>query len=100
MTVIINWLDAAFDSLPLPLLEVWGRFAYVIGLALAVAAFGGFTFRPGGRWGIGRERQAWDGRAVISISITFVAIVLTGYVGSFIVLVPGAQTLESLKDLV
>ena len=100
MTAIINWLDAGFSSLPLPLLEVWGRFAYVVGLALAIGAFGGFTLRPGGRWGLGRERQAWDTKAVISIPVTFVAIVLTGYIGSFIVLVPGAQTFESLKDLV
>jgi two-component system sensor histidine kinase/response regulator len=100
MTPFITWLDAVFHFLPLPLLGVWGRFAFVVGLFLAVLAFGGFTLRPGGRWGWGREWQAWDGKAVISMPITFVAIVLTGYLGSFIVLVPGAQTFESLKDLV
>ena len=31
--------------------------------------------------------------------LTFVLIIATGYIGSFIVLVPGAQTFESLKDL-
>src|SRR5262249_4076015 len=35
----------------------------------------------------------------LSIALTFVLIVSTGYAGSFIVLVPGAQTFESLKDL-
>ena len=69
-----------------------GRLAYIVGLALAVAAFGGFTFRPGGRWGLGRERQAWDSKAVLSIAVTFILIIATGYLGSFIVLVPEAQT--------
>ncbi len=99
MSAIINWLEMIFNSLPLPLLEVWGRFAYIIGLALAVSAYGGFTFKPGGRWGPGREHQAWDTKAVLSIPVTFVLIIATGYIGSFIVLVPGAQTFESLKDL-
>src|SRR4029078_5184965 len=76
------------------------RFSYVVGLALAVCAFGGFTFRIGDRWGFGRERQAWDGTAFLCIPLTFVLIIVTGYVGSFVVLVPGAQTFESLKDLV
>jgi hypothetical protein len=38
----------------LPLLEVWGQFSYVVGLALAICAFGGFTFRIGEGWGFGR----------------------------------------------
>src|SRR5262245_25074565 len=84
----------------MPFLEVWGRLAYVVGLALAISAFGGFTFRPGGRWGLGRERQAWDSKAILSIPLTFVLIIVTGYLGSFVVLVPGAQTFESLKDLI
>jgi PAS domain S-box-containing protein len=33
------------------------------------------------------------------VPLTFVLIIATGYIGSFIVLVPGAQTFESLKDL-
>src|SRR5262245_61620151 len=100
MSAIINWIEATFSALPLPLLEVWGRFAYFIGLVPAISAFGGFTFRPGGRWGFGRERQAWDAKAVLSMPLTFVLIIVTGYIGSSIVLVPGAQTFESLKDLV
>ena len=67
---------------------------------LAVCAFGGFTFRVGGRWGFGRERQTWDAKAFLSMPLTFVLIIAAGYLGSFIVLVPGAQTFESLKDLV
>src|SRR5207247_3670659 len=35
-----------------------------------------------------------------SLPLTSVLIIATGYIGSFIVLVPGAQTFESLKDLV
>ncbi len=99
MSAIIHGLETVFGNLPLPLLEVWGRLAYIVGCVLAISAFGGFTFRPGGRWGVGRERQAWDARAVLSIGLTFVFIVVAGYIGSFIVLVPGAQTFESLKDL-
>jgi hypothetical protein len=100
MKTLVNWIEAIFASIPLPLLEVWGRFDYVSGFILAICAFAGFTFRPGGRWGFGRERQAWDAKALLCIPLTFVSIVIAGYVGSFIVLVPGAQTFESMKDLV
>lgn len=100
MLVIINWLETTFGNLPLPLLEVWGRFSYIIGFALAIYAFGGFTFRLGTHWGFGREQQAWDSKAFLAIPLTFLLIIVTGYLGSFMVLVPGAQTLESLKDLV
>ncbi|BDA77419.1 PAS domain-containing sensor histidine kinase [Leptospira kobayashii] len=99
MHTAINWLESIFNSIPLPFLEVWGRFGYILGIFIMIAAFGGFTFRPGGRWGFGRERQAWDERAVLSIVFTFILIFVTGFLGSFIVLVPGAQTFESLKDL-
>ena len=64
-----------------------------------VAAFAGLTFRPGGHWGVGRVRQSWDTKALISVVLTFVVVLATGWIGSFIVLVPGAQTFESLKDL-
>jgi PAS domain S-box-containing protein len=99
MITVIHWLEGIFGSLPLPLLEVWGRFAYIIGFALAISAFGGFTFKPGEAWGLGRERQAWDGKSIQSVLLTFLLVTGTGYLGSFIVLVPGAQTFESLKDL-
>jgi two-component system, sensor histidine kinase and response regulator len=99
MDSAIKSIDAIFDAMPLPLLEVWGRFGYLLGFVLMVCAFGGFTFRPAGRWGLGRERQAWDAKALRSLVLTFVLILATGYLGSFIVLVPGAQTFESLKDL-
>jgi PAS domain S-box-containing protein len=100
MTTVVTWFDAIFSSIPLALLEVWGRFAYVIGLVLAICAFGGFTFRIGERWGFGRARQTWNEKAFLSIPLTFVLITVSGYLGSFVVLIPGAQTLESLKDLV
>ncbi|WP_374566512.1 response regulator [Ideonella sp.] len=80
-------------------MEVWGRFAYLLGLLLMLAAYGGFALRPGGRWGLGRIQQTWDAKALLSVALTFVLILATGYLGSFIVLVPGAQTFESLKDL-
>jgi len=57
MTPVIVWLEDVVGAIPLPLLEVWGRFSYVVGLALAICAFGGFTFRVGESWGFGRERQ-------------------------------------------
>ena len=50
--------------------------------------------------GIGRARQTWNVHAFLSVPLTFVLIIASGYIGSFIVLVPGAQTFESLKDLV
>ena len=100
MKAIIAWYEMLFTTVPLPLLEVWGRFAYIVGFFLAVCAFGGFTFRIGDRWGFGRTRQTWDAKSFLSLPLTFVLIIAAGYVGSFIVLVPGAQTFESLKDLV
>jgi PAS domain S-box-containing protein len=99
MNNFVTWFDAVFGAMPLPLLEVWGRVGYLVGFVLMLCAFGGFTLRPHGHWGLGRERQNWDSKALISVTLTFVAIIATGYVGSFIVLVPGAQTFESLKDL-
>jgi C4-dicarboxylate-specific signal transduction histidine kinase len=100
MTAVISWLERIAGATPLPLLEVWGRFAYIVGLGLAICAFGRFTFRIGNHWGFGRERQTWDERAFLAIPLTFILIVVSGYAGSFVVLVEGAQTLESLKDLV
>ena len=100
MTSVIAWLEEIVSPIPLPMLEVWGRFAYIVGLVLAICAFGGFTFRIGEQWGFGRARQTWDAKAFLSMPLTFVLIIATGYIGSFIVLVPGAQTFESLKDLV
>ncbi len=100
MTPIIQWLEHTFARIPLPLLQVWGGLSFFLGFALALAAFAGFTFRPGGSWGLGRERQAWDAKAFLCIPLTFLLIIVSGYLGSFIVLVPGAQTFESLKDLV
>ncbi|WP_420476924.1 ATP-binding protein [Noviherbaspirillum sp. ST9] len=95
----IRSIEAIFDAMPLALLEVWGRFGYLLGFFLMVCAFGGFTFRPGNQWGLGRQRQTWDAKALRSLVLTFVLVLGSGYLGSFIVLVPGAQTFESLKDL-
>ena len=67
MTPVIVWLEEVVGTIPLPLLEVWGRFSYVVGLALAICAFGGFTFRIGESWGFGRERQKWDAKAFLSL---------------------------------
>ncbi|MCW5620217.1 MAG: HAMP domain-containing protein [Burkholderiales bacterium] len=100
MNIIINWIEETFAAIPLPLLEVWGRLGYYLGFGLMILAFGRFTLRRGGRWRLGRERQTWNTQAFSSIPLTFVLIIVTGYLGSFFVLVPGAQTFESLKDLV
>ena len=99
MTAVVAWLDAILSNIPLPVLEVWGRFSYVVGLFVAICAFCGFTFRIGEHWGFGRARQRWDTKAFLSVPLTCVLIIASGYIGSFIVLVPGAQTFESLKDL-
>lgn len=92
-------IERLFHKIPLQLLEVWGSFGYIIGVILMVFAYAGFTFRTGERWRIGREWQAWDGKAFVSMGVSFVAIWVSGFLGSFFVLVPGAQTFESLKDL-
>ncbi|MEU7904948.1 ATP-binding protein [Actinoplanes sp. NPDC049118] len=99
MKAAIRWIEDSIAALPADVLQAWGRLAYLVGFVLAIVAFGGFTFRPGGRWGLGRERQAWDVKAVLSIPLTFILITAAGYLGSFIVLVPEAQTFEVLKDL-
>jgi PAS domain S-box-containing protein len=99
MTTVVSWYEIVVGGIPLQVLEVWGRFAYIVGFILAVCAFGGFTFRIGDRWGFGRARQGWDTKAFLSIPLTSVLVIATSYIGSFIVLVPGAQTFESLKDL-
>src|SRR6187431_2002549 len=100
MGAIISLIDSSLGAIPLALLEVWGRFSYFVGAALAVCAFGGFTFRIVERWGFGRVRFAWNTKAFLAVPLTLVLVILSGYLGSFIVLVPGAQTFESLKDLV
>ncbi len=99
MHPLIQGLESLFNVLPPALLEVWGRLAYILGLLLALCAYGGFTFRPRGQWGLGRIRQSWDGRALMAMGITFAAVPLAGWLGSSIVLVEGAQTFESLKDV-
>jgi PAS domain S-box-containing protein len=96
----LGWLEGTFAGIPLAVLEVWGRLSYGLGLALALLAFGGFTLRLGQRWGLGRERLAWDAKALWCMPLTFMLIATSGYLGSFVVLVPGAQTFESLKDLI
>ena len=95
----VQFLEGLFTAIPLPILEIWGRLAYFIGLLLALFAFGGFSFTPRGRWGLGRIRQNWDSRALLCAGLTFAAVPLAGWLGSQIVLVEGAQTFESLKDL-
>jgi signal transduction histidine kinase/DNA-binding response OmpR family regulator len=99
MRAVINWLESVFAGIPLGLLEIWGRLGYLLGFALMLCAYGCFVLGTDGRWGLGRMRQSWNGKALGSAAITFVAIFVSGYIGSFIVLVPGAQTFESLKDL-
>lgn len=99
MNSILIALEGVFRNIPLPLLEVWGRFGFIAGAVLAVCAFGGITFRPGGTWGLGLQRYSWDSKALLSMALTSALIVVCGYIGSSIVIVPGAQTFESLKDL-
>lgn len=99
MHVIIQWLESIFESIPLPILETWGSFGFIVGFVLMLSAFTGFSLKLESGFGIRREVQFWNTQALLSIPFTFVLIFITGYLGSFIVLVPGAQTFESLKDL-
>ena len=96
---LISLYESFFIALPLPLLEFWGRFSFVVGAVLSIFAYGRFTFRRGNAWQFGRERQSWNARAFLGAGLTFVLIPLAGWIGSSIVLVEGAQTFESLKDL-
>ena len=50
MTAILTWYEMIVGIIPLPVLEVLGRFSYIVGLFLAFCAFGGFTFRIGEHW--------------------------------------------------
>lgn len=99
MHVIIQWLESIFESIPLPILETWGDSGFIVGFVLMLSAFSGFSLKIEGGFGIRREAQFWNTQALLSIPFTFVLIFITGYLGSFIILVPGAQTFESLKDL-
>ncbi|TGL03331.1 HAMP domain-containing protein [Leptospira bouyouniensis] len=99
MAEIIIWLELVISKIPLPILEVWGRFAFLLGSMVAIFAFTGFTFRNGKQFRISREVWTWNLKSFYFFLITFVSIFISGYLGSSIVLIPGAQTLESLKDL-
>ncbi|TGL19183.1 HAMP domain-containing protein [Leptospira yanagawae] len=99
MAEILIWLEFIISKIPLPILEVWGRFAFLLGSLLAIFAYTGFTFRNGKQFRISREVWTWNLKSFYFFLITFVSIFVTGYLGSSVVLIPGAQTLESLKDL-
>ncbi|MGE8722303.1 sensor histidine kinase [Leptospira terpstrae] len=99
MAEIIVWIEHLVSNIPLPILEVWGRFSFLLGSIISIFAFTGFTFRNGKTFRISREVWNWNLTSFYWFLITFVSIFLTGYLGSSIVLIPGAQTLESLKDL-
>ncbi|WP_158080812.1 PAS domain S-box protein [Pelomonas sp. KK5] len=100
MQDVLAWLEALFAGLPQPLLEAWGLVGVALGVLLSLLCFGRLTLRVGRRWRLGRERQAWNARAFFAAGLSFVLLPLAGWLGSGIVLVEGAQTFESLKDLV
>lgn len=99
MAEILVWLEFVISKIPLPILEVWGRFAFLLGSLVAIFAYTGFSFRNGKQFRISREVWTWNLKSFYFFLITFVSIFVTGFLGSSIVLIPGAQTLESLKDL-
>lgn len=99
ISAVIHQLEQIFAAIPLPLLEVWGRFSYILGFALMICAFAGITFKPHDQWGFGRQRQTWDTKAFVSMIITLLLIFASGATGSSLVLGPAVQTFESLKDL-
>src|SRR6476620_8831912 len=93
MKDVVTWFEMVVGSSPLPVLEVWGRFAYVVGLVLAICAFGGFTFRIGEHWGFGRARQTWDAKAFLTVLLS---IVLLGYPA--LITIPFAYGLSDLIE--
>jgi hypothetical protein len=65
MNAIVAWYEMLVTTVPLPLLEVWGRFAYIVGLFLAICAFGGFHLPDRGALGYsaGRGRRGTRSRS-------------------------------------
>ncbi|WP_084456593.1 ATP-binding protein [Desulfogranum mediterraneum] len=96
---LVILIDGMFSKIPLPLTEIWGVVGFTIGSAFAIAAFGGLRFNVRGRWGIAREGYRLDNRFIISMVLTFLLMAAGKYLGHHILLVPGAQSLESLFDL-
>ncbi len=96
---LILWIDALFSGIPLPFMEIWGPVGFAIGVLLALATYGGFTFYVNGRWCVAREHYRPDNRFIVSIALTIVLMLGGGFVGRNIWLVPGAQSLESISDL-
>ena len=101
MTAVITWLEAIVGDHPPPAAGGMGPVQLHRrprpGASAPSAALRSASASAGDSAG---ERQAWDAKAFLSMPLTFVLIIAAGYIGSFIVLVPGAQTFESLKDLV
>lgn len=96
---LILWIDALFSGIPLPFMEIWGPVGFALGLLLALATYGGFTFYVNGRWCVAREHYRLDNRFIVSMALTIVLMMGGGFVGRNIWLVPGAQSLESIFDL-
>lgn len=96
---LVQWFETELQSIPTSTLDIWGQAAFIVGVCFMFCAYSGFTPRPGGKWGFGWQRSTWDSTAFYSVLITFVLVISSGFAGSFFVIVPGAQTFESLKDL-
>lgn len=61
ITTVVGVCEALFETIPLSMMQIWGRFGYMVGLCLMAAAYLGFTFRPGGA-GASAE-SGWAGTA-------------------------------------
>ena len=91
-------LELVVNNIPLPPLEV-SRLP--IPSAFSWRSVPSAAFLPDWRALGLRPGPAFMGReAFPTMPLMFVLIVTAGYIGSFIVLVPGAQTYDTLKDLV
>ena len=97
MTAIVTWYETIVGSIPLPLLEVWGRFClyrrplpgFLRLRRLHVPDRRALGIRPGA--------AEVGTKAFLSIPLTFVLIIATGYIGSFIVLGPGRTDVRVLE---
>ena len=99
MTAVVAWLEAIVRACPRRCWRCGGGSAMSSASSWPSAHLAALRSGSASIGDFGRARQRWDTKAFLSVPLTCVLIIATGYIGSFIVLVPGAQTFESLKDL-
>lgn len=65
MHVIIQQLESIFESISLPVLEIWGFLGWIVGLFFMISAFTGFHLKISNGIGFKREIQFWDTHSLL-----------------------------------